>query len=167
LCQVCEKNNATIHFTKIINGNVEERHLCDLCAKNNNDLDFDLPFSFQKIFTGLIDSIQEGQAKVKNISCPKCGLTYERFMKNGKFGCSNCYEVFKEDVESLLKGIHGHNEHNGKIPKRANKSILQKREIETLRIDLQNAIEDEDFEKAALLRDEIKIIKDNLDNSKR
>lgn len=167
LCQICEKNNATIHFTKIINGNIEERHVCDSCAKKSNDLDFNLPFSFQKIFTGLIDSIQEGQQKVRNISCPRCGLTYTKFMEIGKFGCSDCYETFKEDVESLLKGIHGHNEHKGKVPKNANNRILQKREIETLREELEKAIEKEDFEKAALLRDEIKKVKEDFDNIER
>lgn len=162
LCQVCEKNQATIHFTKIINGNVEERHLCDSCAKENNDLDFDLPFSFQKLFTGLIGSIPEGQDVIKNITC-KCGLTYKKFMEIGKFGCAQCYETFKEDVDSLLQGIHGHNEHRGKVPSRNRSKILQKRAMETLRVELEEAVGKEDFERAAVLRDEIKKIKEKFD----
>ena len=156
LCQSCNKNNATIHFTKIINGNIEETHLCDQCAQKNNDFDLDFPFPFQKIFTGLISSAQEGQPEYKNISCPKCGLTYKKFLEGGRFGCNECYEAFKEDVESLLKGIHGHTEHKGKIAVRANSKILNKRAINSLRKELEESIVKEDFERAAFLRDEIK-----------
>ncbi|MDR7857808.1 UvrB/UvrC motif-containing protein [Tissierella sp.] len=160
LCQVCEKNNATIHFTKIINGNVEEKHICESCAKKNSDFDFEMPFSFQKIFTGFIDAKQK--QNVKDISC-NCGLTYGKFMENGKFGCASCFEVFQDDVESLLKGIHGHINHNGKVPKRASNRILQRRAIGTLRSEMEESIENEDFEKAALLRDEIKKIQEEID----
>ncbi len=164
LCQVCEKNNATIHFTKIVNGKIEEMHLCDSCAKKNNDLDFDFPFSFQKIFTGLIGPIQEGKQEIKNISCPKCGLTYKKFMEVGKFGCGECYKTFKEDVDSLLKGIHGHNEHKGKIPTKANGIIIQNKVIESLKTELEESIVKEDFERAAFLRDEIKKLKSRTDD---
>lgn len=163
LCQSCEKNNATIHFTKIINGNIEEMHLCDSCAKKNNDLDFEFPFSFQKIFTGLIGTMQEGKQEIKNISCPKCGLTYKKFMEIGKFGCAECYKAFKEDVDALLRGIHGHNEHKGKIPKKINSKISQENKIESLRADLEESIIKEDFERAAFLRDEIKKLKSTTD----
>jgi len=163
LCQACEKNNATIHFTKIINGSIEEMHLCDSCAKKNNDLDFEFPFSFQKIFTGLIGSMQEGKEEIKNISCPQCGLTYKKFMEIGRFGCSQCYETFREDVDSLLKGIHGHNEHKGKIPTKINSQTIQKKAIESLRNELEESIVKEDFERAAFLRDEIKKLKSKID----
>ncbi|WP_312907616.1 UvrB/UvrC motif-containing protein [Tissierella praeacuta] len=165
LCQTCQKNNATIHFTKIVNGSVEEMHLCDSCAKKNNDLDFDFdfPFSFQKIFTGLIGSIQEGKEEVKNIVCSECGLTYKKFMEIGRFGCANCYETFREDVDSLLKGIHGHNEHIGKVPTKASDRAIQKKAMESLKIQLEESIVKEDFERAAFLRDEIKKLKSKTD----
>lgn len=162
LCQLCGKNNATIHFTKIVNGHVEEKHLCEACAKENNDFDFELPFSFQKLLTGLLGPIEEQQQRVKDLTCPKCGLTYKKFLEIGKFGCGECYETFKEDVKSLLKGIHGHSEHKGKISKRFNDIILQKKEIESLRVQLEDCIDKENFERAAFLRDEIKRIKGEI-----
>ena len=165
LCQSCSENNASIHFTKIINGNIEEKHLCDSCAKKGNDLDFDLPFSFHKLFTGLIDSIQEDQTETKDVSCSKCGLTYKKFLETGKFGCSNCFNTFPEDVDSLLKGIHGHDHHTGKIPLRGNNKIIQQREIDLLRKELEQSIIKEEFENAALLRDKIKMIKEKLNSS--
>lgn len=165
LCQSCGEKDASIHFTKIINGNIEEKHLCDICAKKGNDLDFDMPFSFHKLFTGLIDSIQEDHPVTKDISCPECGLTYNKFLETGKFGCSTCFKAFPEDVASLLKGIHGHDHHTGKIPLRANSKILHQREIDLLRNQLDQSIAMEDFEKAALLRDEIKKLREKLDSS--
>jgi len=164
LCEKCNKNNATIHFTKIINGQVEERHLCETCAKENNELEFnfEVPFSFEKLFTGLIDSIQEDPGKRKDITCPKCGLTYKKFQEVGKFGCAKCYEVFRKDISSLVKGIHGHNTHQGKVPIKTKDKVIQKKAIESLKMELEKSIEKEDFERAAYLRDEINRLREKL-----
>lgn len=161
LCQVCGKNDATVHFTKIINGNIEEIHLCSSCAKENKDLEFnfDFPFSFQKLFTGLIDSVQDKGEQEKDITC-ECGLTYKEFLESGKFGCAKCYDTFSGDMDSLLKGIHGHNRHEGKIPSGTKDKMLQKRAIESLKSELEQSIKIEDFERAAYLRDEIKKLRE-------
>lgn len=167
LCESCNKNKATIHYTKIINGKAKERHLCSDCAKESDDLDFNFTLPFHKIFTGLLQSIsdvEEDNQKLKSISCPQCGLDYRRFMDTGKFGCEKCYEVYKEDINSLLKDIHGHNEHKGKLPKRLKGKILKKREIDLLKEELRQSIEIEDFEKSAILRDKIKKIKDKIES---
>lgn len=156
MCQSCEKNNATIHFTKIVNGHVVEKHLCESCAKENNELNFDLPFSIHKLFTGLLSPTEEEQQMVKDLTCPKCKLTYKKFLDIGKFGCGECYQTFREDIKPLLKGIHGHIEHRGKVPRDYKIVVLQRKEIEDLRLELQASIEKEDFERAAFLRDEIK-----------
>jgi len=164
LCDKCNKNTATIHFTKIINNHVEERHLCETCAKENNYLDFtfEVPFSFEKLFTGLIDSMPEDSGKRRVVACPKCGLTYKKFQEVGKFGCAKCYEVFERNISSLLKGIHGHNTHQGKVPINTKDKIVQKKAIESLKLELEKSIEKEDFERAAYLRDEINRLKEKL-----
>lgn len=168
LCESCNKNKATIHYKKIVNGKVEEKHLCESCVKDGNELDFNFALPFHKIFVGLLDSIGEvekGNQDFKKINCPKCGLDYKMFMDTGKFGCEKCFEVFEEDINSLLKNIHGHNEHKGKLPKRLKGKILKKREVDDLREELRHSIDIEDFEKAAILRDEIKKIKDKIESS--
>lgn len=164
LCDKCNKNMATIHFTKIINGHVEERHLCETCAKENDELDFtfEVPLSFEKLFTGLIDSMQEDTGKRQDTACPKCGLTYKKFQEVGKFGCAKCYEVFKKDITSLLKGIHGHSAHQGKVPVESKDKAIQKKAIESLKIELEKSIAKEDFERAAYLRDEINRLREKL-----
>lgn len=166
LCQLCGERDASIHLTKIINGNVEEKHLCEVCAKEGNELELNLPFSFQTLFTGLISTMKENPQEVEGVSCPECGLKYNKFVETGKFGCSNCFNAFEEDVYELLKGIHGHNHHIGKIPLRINSKIRNIREIESLKDRLNKSIALEEFEEAALLRDEIKTIKEKLDSSK-
>lgn len=165
LCQVCNKNNATVHYTKIINGEVEELHLCDECAMNKNEFEFDTSFSFHKLLTGLIDSIQKESVKkdVDDIVCSFCGLSYSKFRETGKFGCIHCYDTFKTKLIPLFRGIHGHNEHLGKIPKRANKTIAKHREISKLREKLEDLVHKEAFEEAAVLRDKIKELENNLD----
>mgnify|MGYP000869329073 CR=1 FL=1 len=165
LCQVCNKNNATVHYTKIINGEIEELHLCDECAMNNNEFGFNPTFSFHKLLTGLIDSIQGEPAKEEadDIVCPSCGLSYLKFKQTGKFGCANCYDSFKTKLLPLFKGIHGHNEHIGKIPKRANQNIIKRKEIGKLRKELDELVSKEAFEKAALVRDKIKELENELD----
>ena len=165
LCQSCGERDASIHFTKIINGNVEEKHLCEVCAKKGNELDVNLPFSFQTLFTGLISTMNEDSQKVKEVSCPECGLGYNKFLETGKFGCSNCFNAFEDDVYELLQGIHGHSHHIGKIPLRINSKIRNIEEIESLKDELNKSIALEEFERAALLRDEIKMIKKKLDGS--
>lgn len=167
LCDKCNKNVATIHFTKIINGHVEERHLCESCAKEEEDFEFnfEIPFSFENIFTGLIDNLTEESERKKVATCPKCGLTYKKFQEIGKFGCSKCYEVFEKDINTLLKGIHGHNIHRGKVPINTKDKIVQKKAIETLQEELKKSIEKEDYERAAYLRDEINRLKQKLSRS--
>lgn len=164
LCESCKKNNATFHYTKIVNGKIKELHLCEQCAMDNQDFDLDNPFSFHKLFTGFIDMQEPRKEKNESIICHKCGLTYDKFKATGKFGCAVCYETFSDKLESLIRGIHGHNSHKGKIPKRSNERILLKRREESLKSELEDAVKLEEYERAAFLRDELKNLRIKLDS---
>ena len=91
------------------------------------------------------------------ITCKHCGLTYDDFRKFGRLGCSECYEAFKSHLSTLLKKIHGSNSHLGKtplkIPKDQKKAMM---DVHSLKAQLMKAIQMEDFEKAAELRDKIR-----------
>ncbi len=170
LCENCNENEATIHFTMIVNGEVEKKHICESCAKSNKEFDFDLPFPFHKLFTGLLEAENQDKAEqinAKNINCPRCGLDYRRFIETGKFGCSKCYDVFNNEIEILLKNIHGNSTHSGKIPIKSEETILQKREIENLKKELEENVRVENFEEAAIIRDEIKRLSSKIDVSER
>lgn len=168
LCEECGKNQATVHMKKIVNNHATESHLCDECAKKNSSLGFDNSFSIQNILAGLIDSSYDSPIKIehiKSLSCEKCGLTYGKFRQTGKFGCSNCYNSFREKLGPLFRTIHGHDSHVGKIPKKAGYNVSTKKIIDELKTELDLAVNKEEFEKAAQIRDEIKNLQSKLERS--
>ncbi len=167
LCQVCEKNLATFHYTKIVNGKVTELHLCEECARDYKELDFDTSFSFHKFLTGLIDNIQDKPIqKEEEIICDECGMSYEKFKQVGRFGCSNCYNAFRDKIAPLFKEVHGHNIHIGKIPKRGGGIIGVKKEINKLENQLDELVKREEFEKAAVVRDKIKELEQQIEDAR-
>lgn len=163
-CQECGKKPATLHFTKIINGEKTEFHICESCAREKGEGIPGVPnsFSIHSLLSGLLDfehvSGGAGIAGNKQLTlrCEECGLTYTQFSKIGRFGCSSCYQAFEGKLDPLLKRVHGSTVHSGKIPKRSGGQIQCKREIEQLRRDLLAKIEHEEFESAAQLRDRIR-----------
>lgn len=159
-CQECEQRQATLHFTKIINGEKTEYHICEVCASEKGEL---IPgtangFSIHNLISGLLDydpTSQKGEKKVP-LRCETCGLTYAQFGKLGRFGCSSCQQHFGSRLEPLLRRVHGNTEHIGKIPRRMGGKIKKKRDIEELKRQLHIHIEREEFEEAALVRDKIR-----------
>lgn len=156
-CESCGENEAKFHYTKIFNGNMEEKHLCEECAAKNNEFEFDFEnhFSVNKFVIGLIDNSVKSLKMDDGLKCEKCGQTYSEFSSEGKFGCDECYNTFKSKLDPLLKGLHGHNHHKGKIPKHSSRDILLKREKDNLKKELEDAVKEERFEKAAILRDKL------------
>lgn len=166
LCDSCKIKNANFHYTKIINGKIQELHLCETCAFENQELDLDKPFSIHKLFAGLFNSIDDTEEKqVEDMTCSNCGLSFSRFQKTGKLGCEKCYENFSQQLKPIINGIHGHNHHRGKTPKRISPGIVLRKEIEELNEKLEDAVKKEEFESAALIRDEIKAVKERLHTS--
>jgi protein arginine kinase activator len=90
------------------------------------------------------------------VQCPRCGLLYSSFKETGRLGCSECYSAFQFQLRPLLRRIHGDTRHRGKAPARGAGVVTSTRQIQRLHDDLQRAVEREDFEKAASLRDEIR-----------
>lgn len=165
LCQICKKNQANVHVTKIINGEKQELNICEECAKRTEGMDFgedmlfDTQFSFQNILSGLVGYLnQSPQTKSIEPVCKNCGATYSEFRKHGFLGCSECYSYFDAALIPVIKRIQGNAEHVGKIPHKSGKVILEKRELENLKAELQKAIQAEEYEKAAEIRDKIREI---------
>lgn len=169
-CQECNERPASLHFTKIINGEKTEMHLCEHCAKEKGEM---IPgsnsFSIHHLLSGLLNFQQpfsenaSERDKSKETQCNKCGMTYTQFTSIGRFGCSNCYNTFNEKLNPIFKKIHsGNTSHSGKIPKRIGSDIHEKRKLQEMRQNLQLFISKEEFEKAALLRDEIKLVEKKL-----
>ncbi|MCF6139505.1 UvrB/UvrC motif-containing protein [Pseudalkalibacillus berkeleyi] len=173
-CQECQQRPATLHFTKIINGEKNEIHICEQCAKEKGDF---IPgsnsFSIHNLLSGLLNfeqhPLSESTSKARSqqvMQCSKCGMTYSEFAKIGRFGCSNCYKTFASKLDPVLKRIHGGNtDHSGKIPKRIGNDLLERKKINQLRQHLQQLIHQEEFEEAAQVRDQIKSMEKRLGGS--
>ncbi|MEW6725189.1 MAG: UvrB/UvrC motif-containing protein [Bacillota bacterium] len=157
LCQECRKRPATLHYTKIINGQKTELHLCQECAEEHKDL-MEASFAFPNFVAGLMNPGFLGKQLPGSgdVRCPTCGLTYQQFASSGRLGCGECYQHFDERMEPLLRRIHGNTVHSGKVPARAGGAVRVKKELNSLKSELQKAVAREDFERAAELRDRIK-----------
>ena len=162
VCNICGKNQATVHLTEIIDDQITELHLCEECAQKKG-AQMESHFGLSDLLAGLADlgtQFNETETDVK-LKCPKCGLTYEDFKKVGRLGCGECYNAFREALVPLLKRIHGSTQHCGKSPKKIAKTVKAKNDLEALKEKLQKAIQREDFEEAAKLRDKVREIEKN------
>jgi protein arginine kinase activator len=158
VCDVCAVNQATVHLTEIIDEQMTELHLCEGCAKSKS-VEMEQQFGLADLLAGLSDLGKTSAAGVKEdlrLKCGACGLSYEDFKKIGRLGCSGCYDAFRKYLIPLLKRIHGSNKHYGKMPLGQARPVELKSELEELKAKLQKAIQKEEFEEAARLRDTIK-----------
>lgn len=173
ICQECKKRPATLHFTKIINGEKTEVHLCEHCAHDKGEMIMfpgSASFSIQNLLAGLLnlempitDTKHNAFSNNEILQCDRCHMTYQQFAKVGRFGCSNCYRAFGEQLNPLLKRLHsGNTVHAGKIPKRIGGAIHLHKQISHLKERLHEYIIKEEFEKAAEVRDEIRRIEKSL-----
>ena len=163
LCEKCQKRPSTVHLTKIVNGNKTEMNLCEICAQENNAATFGLEpnWMLQNLFADLFSQPMSGNKLVRQetgpqIKCDHCGFTDVELSKTGKLGCARCYDVYANKLEPVLRRVHGNSRHTGKIPRRTGGSIELRKKIELLKRELQAAVESEEYEKAAEIRDEIR-----------
>ncbi|MBQ0145816.1 MAG: UvrB/UvrC motif-containing protein [Lachnospiraceae bacterium] len=181
LCEKCKIREANIQVVEVVNGVKSEHFLCAQCASeldltvNGPGISGEMPLA--KLLSSLLSQTMKSEQKEEcaNVVCPTCGTTYEQFIKDSKFGCSDCYKVFDLLIGDNIKQLQGSGQHHGKHPKYLSGDIPQqvKEDLEEsitekvpesefldrlidLRKNLRKAIETEDYEEAAKLRDEIK-----------
>lgn len=155
LCQNCKKNEANMHMKRIINGSATEVHLCSDCARSLGYGDaFSLGFS--DLFSDLLGRSEKSLNGERTLRCSLCGKSFNDIVESGRVGCAECYVTFYDKLLPTLRKIHGKTTHQGKIPTdfTENKSNSV-RDIDELKKALKEAIEKEEFELAATLRDEI------------
>lgn len=152
LCDNCGKEPAKVHYKEIKDDKTIEFNLCESCALEKG---LQSPkkhgFSVANILAGMAEEV--GSSAIR---CQGCGLSYAEFREHGRLGCSECYDAFKEQLKPLLRRIHGSNVHMGRSPRSSEGMIEKIREIEDLKAALKAAVDKEDFEKAAEIRDRIK-----------
>lgn len=148
-CDDCGVRAANIHLTQISNDETTVFHLCEDCARKR----------------GIAISIDENAMQEQNKAvveqdnrrCPRCGTTFGEFREKGWLGCVECYGAFSDEIDSLLVQVHGTTVHKGRRPSSA-VSTRKPRSANELRVQLEKAIKNEEFEQAAQLRDQIRSI---------
>ncbi len=157
LCQKCFKNKATVKITEVINGEEKELYLCEKCALSlglENTVK-QLPEFFHSL---MVDVLKEDSLpairRSASIKCPYCGTTWDDFKRTGLLGCDKCYEAFHVQILKVLKQIHGNTRHIGSRPSGQKAPVIQN--LTKLQEELKKAVQDEAYEKAARLRDQIR-----------
>lgn len=172
-CDKCN-NEATVLFEQNINGKVTKQCLCEKCAQELN-IDTSMK-KFNEEFTDILDNMFNFNFgdyltidEPKKVKCSVCGNSYDDFIHKTKLSCANCYNTFKTDLDNVIKRLQASNRHIGKKYLSLNDNINKKVEnkqnlnvenrqdtIEQLKEKLNKAIEEERYEDAAIIRDEIK-----------
>ena len=166
LCQNCKKSEATTHIKRVINGEATESHLCSSCAQNSgyrdlfDDFSFNLPGIFSSFFGDT--ALTLGESRLDR--CEKCGCCFDDIIKTGTVGCADCYEKFYNKLRPSIQRIHGKAKHSGKVPPVRKEEITVKEKtaeekIADLEAEMQKAVAEQNFERAAIIRDEIKKMK--------
>ncbi len=161
LCQKCKKNEANTHVKSVVNGEYEEFMLCSECAKEMGytNLWSDMSSDFGSILGSFFSNALP--ARSETTRCDTCGSTYHDIAKSGQVGCADCYSLFLSELMPSIRRIHGNTTHCGKRPALAFDedkkvdAVSPEAEINKLKAELQKAVEEQNFELAAKLRDEI------------
>ncbi|MDX1950858.1 MAG: UvrB/UvrC motif-containing protein [Verrucomicrobiota bacterium] len=162
LCDLCKQNVATVHLTQMVEGKTKKVDLCEACSKEKG-VDDPTGFSLADLLLGLGAAQEiEQSAGGGELKCPHCGFTQADFKKAGRLGCSECYKIFSEGLESLLKTMHKGTRHVGKVPQSLRQSQDLADKLKALQKKLEKAIAEEDFESAAQIRDELKHVRVKL-----
>ena len=164
LCCICKEKEATVHLTEIKGDKMQKVDLCEECAKSKGVND-PTGFSLADLLLGLGASQEiEQVAGGTEVKCPRCGFSQADFKKSGRLGCPECYKTFSSGLETLLKSMHKGSRHIGKVPQALRQTRDLSDRLKALQKRLSKAVEDENFEEAARLRDEIKQMNAKLDN---
>jgi protein arginine kinase activator len=136
---------------------MQKLDLCEDCAKSKGIND-PTSFAMADLMLGLGASQEVEQAVGVELKCPRCGFSQADFKKTGRLGCPECYTTFAEGLAGLLKTMHKGTRHTGKVPESLRKSRETGDRLKLLQKKLAKAIEAEDYELAAQLRDQIKLL---------
>ena len=166
-CQDCKQRPATVFLTQMFNGKKTEIHLCEECAAKKDGLmaHLDNQFSVANLLGTLLGknyNLQGVTPPSNTKQCPNCGMSLQDISQKGKLSCAECYTVFEKEIEPTLRRIHGNSKHVGKIPVRGGEKVLVKNEIAKLKSQLRRTVAQEDYEKAAEIRDSIKEMEKRL-----
>jgi len=161
-CDFCDQK-ATVFLTQLVEGQMKKVCLCDPCAKERGVTD-PTGFSLADLLLGGHAGSGESTENPPPTTpgggrkCPSCGFSLEDLRRVRRFGCSDCYAAFSEEVSQMVRGLHQGTSHLGKVPAGLMALHLRHQRLEELRNRLEQAITSENYEQAAAIRDEIRTL---------
>ena len=167
-CDFCD-SKATVFFTQIINGVTKKTNLCDACASNQGVTDPD-GFLLDEVEMPSTNVSPETTTTLETPSapqmddrtcCPGCGFAFDDLKKTGRLGCNECYQFFRDEIKHNLAGMHKGTNHTGRVPEGMVEAFHKRQQLESLEQEMAEAIDAEDYEKAATLRDQISQLEQN------
>ena len=168
LCEDCNENEASVHLTQVMDGQVKKKHLCEECAaKNGFELEGSMSVTDMLLGMGGANPAAKKPQVDFERSCPKCHMRKSDFKKTGQFGCPACYDTFQDELAPLLKAMHRGDRHIGKVPEREGVRVRMSTQLAALRGALDEAVGEEQFEEAARLRDEIRACEKEVEKADR
>lgn len=162
LCEECGVNEACYTISVMMGGQITQRHLCaDCMAKMNMNLAAgNIKHLLSAIMSAISGGVEEAAANAvapaDDVICERCNTTLSQFTKSGKLGCPNCYQAFREQLTPMLQQIHGRVQHAGRKPLDDEAAQRRRDVYDRLTRQLEQAVAVEDFETAAILRDQLK-----------
>ncbi len=165
LCDNCGKNEAEVHLTQIVDNEMTTVHLCPSCAAEkglDTSSSKNLPLTDFLAQMGKA-ALAEEEAGIAG-PCSYCHTTVDDFRRTGRLGCPHCYSIYESQLRAILRRIHGSTHHLGKVyvPPATPTADIGAR-LAGLRRKLQRAVEAEDFERAAVIRDQIRELEAAID----
>jgi protein arginine kinase activator len=160
VCDNCGSGDAVIHLTQIVDDEMKTLHLCEKCAGEKGVESSAVPENFPlSDFLAQMgsESSSSGGSPLRSDRCSFCGLTFKDFRDKGRLGCPHCWTTFEGHLRGLVRRIHGSTQHVGKVYLSPDPSVSEReKRLEDLRRKLKRAVELEEFERAAEIRDEIR-----------
>lgn len=158
LCDVCREHDASVHLTQVVKGEVTLMHLCPKCAAARG-VETTVTTPPKNVLGEFLQAVQQQASASQSdaVRCTYCSMTLREFRASGRLGCSRCYSTFEASLRELLRRVHGSSRHVGHryLPPAAH-VLEHATTIGELRDRLRRAIENEEFEQAATIRDQIK-----------
>jgi len=164
-CEICNIRPARVHYTEIVNNTMTKMNLCLECAEEKGvDVHKDGNFGLGDLVAGLIDTAVDADAeRISKVHCPRCGYQYSDFKRLGRLGCPDCYDAFESQLVAVLRHVHGSTQHTGKHATHRSEQSAIREQVAALREELNLAIRNEDYERAAALRDEIRALETKVE----
>jgi protein arginine kinase activator len=160
VCERCQEREAEVHLTTIENDEMATVHLCSSCAGQEGISAFtSAPAPLADFLATIGASVEDASEGAVSEPCQYCGTSSGDFRRSGRLGCPECYTHFEGQLRGLLRRVHGSTQHVGKLYLgEATDTDNSYAKLRSLRLRLDRAVELEDFESAAELRDRINVL---------